>query len=902
MAENIIKLRVDSEEYEGKIKRAAQGLQALGQNLRSAGKTFADADKDAVKFAKELGNMQTVSNTARGKISELSAAFVNLKSDYMKMTDAEKQSPIGQAMSKSLEELKNRTIDAKRELEDLNNELNTMKTAETSSGGGSGGLFSSDKLSGMLQVFGGNVMTKIAGAGMNFASELGDMVQQGIELAKQGEGIRIAFERLGRGDILDGLRQATHGTVTDIELMKAAVKFNDFKLPVEELGTMLAFAQQKAKDTGQSVDYMVDSIVTGLGRKSLMILDNLGLSAAEIKDKMAETGDMTKAVGAIIREQMSKAGDYVETAADRAAQANVSLQNKMEELGRKFAPLEEASNNFWTSMKIGILDVIGGPLTNLLNKLTEAGRLMNAYGQMGGSGKVGRMTANLAGAREENRQSIYQQQQAKIWDYINRRENYMKDRQRWVSGGGQNEELRQRLIDQAKSFGTSNVNDIQAQIDAAKKMLAEYQQAAKQILTPVKADIDTKGAEQNVESLKVKLIELETQRKKAIAAGDTDLSKNLAKQINQVKADIKGLGGSTTSAKKVSVVPTEGSIDAQTKKVQDLQKAWRSAADDTSREEIKKQIDEAQFALDKMLGKVKDRPKMEAVEMKLPEGGIGSLVQDTRTRQENGLAVLKQKIKLEIDQEALKADTNTLQTILKDAIQNGITDLDFQLMGLGDEIAKGFNIPDEKWNEIIEQYNAKLKEKGLGPLNLDLATGKTDTNKGVKASDDLSKMNQDVSKMSSSINGIFSGIQQMGFDIPEGMSEMLGALQGMTTIMTTITAILSVIEATTSVTAATSAVKSIPVIGWALAHGGIVHAAGGYQIPGNHMSGDMVPAMVNSGELVLNKAQQGNLASQLQDNERGGGYTPSHVSGEQIWIALNNYTRRTGQGELVTWK
>jgi hypothetical protein len=33
---------------------------------------------------------------------------------------------------------------------------------------------------------------------------------------------------------------------------------------------------------------------------------------------MKETGDMTKAVGQIIREQMAKAGDYVETAADRA--------------------------------------------------------------------------------------------------------------------------------------------------------------------------------------------------------------------------------------------------------------------------------------------------------------------------------------------------------------------------------------------------------------------------------------------------------------------------------------------------------------------------------------------------------------------------------------------------------
>ena len=190
-----------------------------------------------------------------------------------------------------------------------------------------------DKMGGALQVFAGNMLTKAAGAVANLGSEMVGMVQQGVEMAKAGEGIRIAFERLGRGDILQGLREATHGTVTDLELMKAAVKFNDFKLPVEELGILLQFAQQKAKDTGQSVDYMVDSIVTGLGRKSLMILDNLGLSANEVKEKMKETGDMTKAVGEIIREQMAKAGDYVETAADRAAQANVSLQNKMEELG-----------------------------------------------------------------------------------------------------------------------------------------------------------------------------------------------------------------------------------------------------------------------------------------------------------------------------------------------------------------------------------------------------------------------------------------------------------------------------------------------------------------------------------------------------------------------------------------
>ena len=59
--------------------------------------------------------------------------------------------------------------------------------------------------------------------------------------------------------------------------MKATVKAKDFRIPVDDMGKYLAFAQLKAQQTGQSVEYMTDSIVTGLGRKSLLILDNLGL-------------------------------------------------------------------------------------------------------------------------------------------------------------------------------------------------------------------------------------------------------------------------------------------------------------------------------------------------------------------------------------------------------------------------------------------------------------------------------------------------------------------------------------------------------------------------------------------------------------------------------------------------
>lgn len=204
---------------------------------------------------------------------------------------------------------------------------------------------------------------------------IGSLVSESIELAQAGEGIRLAFERLDRPDLLDSLRQATHNTVNDIELMKQAVKFKDFRLNIDEMGTLLAFAQQKAKDTGQSVDYMVDSIVTGLGRQSLMILDNLGLSASEIKERMQETGDMTKAVSEIIQDQMKNAGDYVETAADRAAQAEVQLQNAMEELGRTFAPLTSAGSSMWNDLKLGAIQLLNDGIKPVISGLQAIGVL-----------------------------------------------------------------------------------------------------------------------------------------------------------------------------------------------------------------------------------------------------------------------------------------------------------------------------------------------------------------------------------------------------------------------------------------------------------------------------------------------------------------------------------------------
>lgn len=86
-----------------------------------------------------------------------------------------------------------------------------------------------------------------------------------------------------------------------------------------------------------------------------------------------------------------------------------------------------------------------------------------------------------------------------------------------------------------------------------------------------------------------------------------------------------------------------------------------------------------------------------------------------------------------------------------------------------------------------------------------------------------------------------------------------------------------------------------------------IHSATGFAqggiVPGNSYSGDNLRTSdygINSGELVLNRAQQGNLASQLQGNGFGNMNLTATIYGEQIRLALNNNGRRTGRGEVVT--
>ena len=195
-------------------------------------------------------------------------------------------------------------------------------------------------------------------------SKVTSLAQESMDVAKQAEGIEIAFKRIDRPGLLANLRKETHGTINDMQLMQQAVKFANFDLPVEQLGKLLAFAQQQAKDTGESLDYMVNSLVDGMTRQSPKILDNLGLSAQKIKEKTAETGDFVQGVISIIQERMEKTGGYAETAADRAAKANARMVNAQMELGKQLSPIRAEMAGIFGKAKLGMIETITWILKN----------------------------------------------------------------------------------------------------------------------------------------------------------------------------------------------------------------------------------------------------------------------------------------------------------------------------------------------------------------------------------------------------------------------------------------------------------------------------------------------------------------------------------------------------------
>lgn len=635
------------------------------------------------------------------------------------------------------------------------------------------------------------------------ANGFAEATSKGIAMAREAEGVSKAFERLNQPGLLDNLREATHNTVNDLELMKQAVKFDNFNLSLDQMGTFLAFAQQQAKDTGQDVGYLVDSIVTGLGRKSLPILDNLGLSATDIKNRMKETGDMTTAVAQIIEERMKKAGDYVETASDRAAQAQTRLENAMMELGNTFGPITESSDSLWNSIKVGAVNALNY-VGNLINYLHEAGRISKIIGNMNGGGMMKRFGDNLLNSKDPS--TLYSRQLAAINRSINAAE---------------------AKLQQAEKGGMGSIQIYRERVQALKEVKKQYEDLYKTISSPTK---------------------------NPLIAPDADNKKT------------KKGGGKTETVK------TEEQLNNED--IQKLTQEYVNASDERQKA-IRNEIKVLQER-NAVIKQMKDEAlgKTGRLTTPLPFGIMGPMVDvETKLNSVKGVGITQEN-PFEKYKDTIISIKTPLQALTEE--MNRLAE------------AQALALTPEQWSAYQTQIEEVQKKMG---------TFKGDGNSTAK---EWGNAAQAITAVGSAMSSIEDPAAKVMGTIAQAIATI--ALTYAKSLEKTFTPWDWIAAAASGAATMISVISSI--------HSATGYANGGI-VKGNSYSGDNIPAMIdggaggfaglNAGEIVLNKAAQGNLASQLQSAGFGGVNMVGEISGEAIKIVLNRHLKRTGQGEIVTW-
>lgn len=158
-----------------------------------------------------------------------------------------------------------------------------------------------DKASGVLKKFGGGVLGIAAKIGTAVVAATGAIAALAISSGKF-ESVKGAFGDMTKGMGVDGkklvkdVKKAAAGTLSEMTVMQNFLRAQTLigKKAMGDSGKtftrMAVLAKKAARASGESVEFMFDSIVKGVGRSSPFILDNLGLTinATKVYDAYAK--------------------------------------------------------------------------------------------------------------------------------------------------------------------------------------------------------------------------------------------------------------------------------------------------------------------------------------------------------------------------------------------------------------------------------------------------------------------------------------------------------------------------------------------------------------------------------------------------------------------------------------
>ncbi len=992
MTDVITRLKLESGEYDSRIKRATQGLLQMEQECRRVNGTLSVLEKDQLQYVQSLGKMQTVSTTVRGKLNELTQAYTELSVQYKRLTDEEKKSDFGKALSKSLDQIKTRINDTKQQLAEVSDELGGKATGKFGQFGGiidslGSKLGITGNLTEMLTSKTALMTAGIGAAGAAVAKSTQMWAKYNAELAKQDQVTQITTELTGPDatKMTDQMRALsdTYGVEFRDAINAANTLMTQFGMSGDEatrlikdgmrgmiLGDgpkLLQMIQQYApsfRDAGISASQLVaiihnseggiftdenmNAIVMGIKNIRLMTkatsdaLGKLGIDGEDMTRKLndgsitifdamkqvvgviKDAGTSSQGVGEVMQYVFGRQGAAAGTNLAKAIDTlNLNLdetKRKTGEVGDAYADLQTANENLntairdafgydgWEQMATGIKSKLVGALASVIDKLGDIRKLLSgmSVGQMqsdtknGGGVAIDRMISMLGTGKTKKSQRTYQAQIDQYTKKIFRINDQIAEYERKA---GEDMEGNSALIYQRK------IRDLERQRDAVRANMNEYDRRAQALMS---------GTTTTTGGKTIKPITKDDDKDKTTSKPDTQEQKN-QKEINRLVEEYKQLrqNGLAIDDKRVVKIQTEISrlqeLNAQLKKFGEEALSVKVDVDADSLPGLEKQLKDLQeqqkmskstedyIRLGKEIDAISD--KIATFKGELPKNKV---VDKTKTFSEEGISAFitqQEKIRKESaigSDEYNTADTQiidakNIQTLVHESVQAGL-DMNLELSGLYKQITDGYDVNGE-WQPVVDQINAKLKEIGADPIKLNVdtgeivKTGKDTTNawKGVagvigNAATALSSLKDPelnaAGIVAQAIANIALGFASAAASPATAGGGVFGWIAAAVAGLSTMVATISTIHSSTG-----------------FAQGGIV--------PGNNLSGDNLdgPSFgINSGELILNKAQQGNLASQLEGSGLQNMRLSAEISGEQIRLVLNNNGKRTGRGEYLTTK
>ena len=206
----------------------------------------------------------------------------------------------------------------------------------------------------------GNVATGLSGIGK--AAGIAGILALGsaaagvtMELARTGAMVdqtRTAFMDLAASagmsgqSILESLRAAARGSINDMALMETANRAMLLGVAdnAEEFGQLMQIAEARGKALAVSTEQAFSDIVTGIGRQSALILDNLGIivDTETAYARYAESVGKTAAQLTDAERKQAMLNDVIANSASIVAANNAAGENMVDQFERMDAAISNA--------------------------------------------------------------------------------------------------------------------------------------------------------------------------------------------------------------------------------------------------------------------------------------------------------------------------------------------------------------------------------------------------------------------------------------------------------------------------------------------------------------------------------------------------------------------------------